>query len=219
MDQTEKKTQILLGVFVSTMVLVNIIGTKITTIFGFRVSFGIFLFPILFLVTDIVGEVHGRKRAQFFVRLSSAILVFMFLMVLLSIKMAPNPTWDLQPEYAAVLGSSLRMTLASVLSFFISQSFDVAAFDFWRTRTGGKHLWLRNNLSTMSSQFIDTTIFMFLAFYQISPKFTVPVIFSMIIPYWLFKVAFAFLDTPLCYLGVRWLQNKPLKSEPVRQRT
>ena len=217
MDQTEKKTQILLGVFVSTMVLVNIIGTKITTLFGMRVSFGIFLFPVLFLVTDIVGEVHGRKRAQFFVRLSSGILVFMFLMVLLSIRMAPNPTWDLQPQYAAVFGSSLRMTLASVLSFFISQTFDVAAFDFWKNRTKGKHLWLRNNLSTMTSQFVDTTIFMFLAFYQMTPKFTVPVIFSMIIPYWLFKVAFALLDTPLCYLGVRWLQNKPLRSQPLAQ--
>jgi uncharacterized integral membrane protein (TIGR00697 family) len=131
--------------------------------------------------------------------------------------MEPNPTWDLQPQYAAVFGSSLRMTLASVLSFFISQTFDVAAFDFWKNKTKGKHLWLRNNLSTMTSQFVDTTIFMFLAFYQMTPKFTVPVIFSMIIPYWLFKVAFALLDTPLCYLGVRWLQNKPLRSQPLAQ--
>jgi hypothetical protein len=58
---------------------------------------------------------------------------------------------------------------------------------------------------------------MFLAFYQMTPKFTVPVIFSMIIPYWLFKVGFALLDTPLCYLGVRWLQNKPLSSQPIVQ--
>jgi len=73
-------------------------------------------------------------------------------------------------------------------------------------------LWLRNNLSTIFSQLIDTTIFMFLAFYKIAPKFTVTFIISLIIPYWIFKVVFAIVDTPLCYLGVRWLKNE--KSEP-----
>lgn len=206
----ERKTEIMLALFVGSMVLVNTIGSKITTIAGIRVSVGIFFMPLLFLITDVIGEVHGRERARSFVRIASGMLVFMFIMILVSIKLPANPTWGLQEQFATIFGSSLRMTFASITSFIISQSVDVTAFDFWKKRTQGKHLWLRNNLSTMFSQFIDTTLFMFLAFYQISPKFTAGFIFSLIIPYWIFKIIFALIDTPLCYLGVRWLKNESL---------
>ena len=73
--------------------------------------------------------------------------------------------------------------------------------------TKGKYLWLRNNLSTVISQLIDTTLFMFIAFYMVTPQFTAPFIIELIIPYWLFKVGFAFIDTPLVYLGVKWLKS------------
>jgi hypothetical protein len=99
------------------------------------------------------------------------------------------------------------MTFASLVAFAVSQLHDVWTFDFIKKKTGGKHLWLRNNVSTMVSQLIDSTIFMFVAFYGISEKFTVPFIISLIIPYWFFKIIFALLDTPLCYLLVRWLKG------------
>lgn len=208
----ERKTEILLALFVGSMVLVNTVGSKITTLAGVRVSVGIFFMPLLFLITDIVGEVHGKERAKSFVRMSSAILVFMFLMIFLCIKLPANQTWGLQGEYALIFGSSLRMTFASVIAFIVSQSLDITAFDFWKKQTKGKHLWLRNNLSTMFSQLIDSTFFMFLAFYKISPKFTVPFILGLILPYWIFKVVFALLDTPLCYLGVKWLKSEKLET-------
>ncbi len=213
MNQIEYKSQILLALFVSSMVIVNTLGAKITTLFGFRVSVGIFFIPLLFLITDIIGEVHGKKRAQFFVRVSSGILIFMFMMILLCIKVPANPSWGLQFEYETIFGSSLRMIFASIVSFFISQTYDVFAFDFWKSKTKGKHLWLRNNLSTMTSQLIDTTIFMFIAFYHMTPKFSTEFIISLIIPYWLFKIAFALLDTPLCYLGVKWLRGDSLQEK------
>jgi uncharacterized integral membrane protein (TIGR00697 family) len=80
--------------------------------------------------------------------------------------------------------------------------------------TKSKHLWIRNNVSTVISQFFDTTIFMFIAFYHITPKYTTPFIFSLIFPYWAFKVLFAIIDTPLCYLGVYWVKkgNKEIAS-------
>ncbi|NQT60088.1 MAG: queuosine precursor transporter [Bacteroidetes bacterium] len=209
----ERKTDILLALFVGSMVLVNTIGSKITTLAGIRVSVGIFFMPLLFLITDIVGEVHGKERARYFVRVSSAVLVFMFVMIFVSIKLPANETWGLQGEYSLIFGSSLRITFASITSFIISQSIDVRAFDFWKKQTKGKHLWLRNNLSTIFSQFVDTTIFMFLAFYKIAPKFTVTFIISLIIPYWIFKVVFALFDTPLCYLGVKWLKNEKINPD------
>ena len=100
------------------------------------------------------------------------------------------------------------MMVASLIAFLISQTHDVWAFNLWKEKTGGKYLWLRNNASTIVSQFLDTTVFMFIAFYQFTPKFTVPFIFSLIIPYWLFKVLFAIIDTPFIYLGVWWLKKR-----------
>ena len=114
----------------------------------------------------------------------------------------------MQEQYSLVYGSSMRMTAASLVSFVISQKLDVFLFGLISKLTDGKKLWLRNNLANIISQLLDTTIFDFIAFWHISPKFNAQFIISMIIPYWLFKVVFALLDTPFCYLGVRWLGGK-----------
>jgi len=207
------KVDVLLALFVGSMIIVNTIGSKITTILGVRVSVGIMFMPLLFLITDMISEVYGRDLARRFVKISTGLLIFMFVMTFLSIQLPPDPTYEMQSEFALIFGGSLRMTFASIISFAVSQYLDVSIFAFWKKVTKGKHLWLRNNASTASSQFIDTTIFMFIAFYQMTPDYTVPFVFSLIIPYWLFKIAFAIIDTPLCYLGVRWLRNEPIQQK------
>ncbi|MBW2965625.1 queuosine precursor transporter, partial [Candidatus Woesearchaeota archaeon] len=125
-----------------------------------------------------------------------------------AIHLPANPTWGNQEAFASVFGSSLRMIIASVIAFAVSQFHDVWSFHFWKKKTHGRYLWLRNNLSTGVSQLIDTILFMFIAFYKINPKFTVPFIISLIIPYWLFKVGFALADTPLCYALVAWMKKE-----------
>lgn len=102
----------------------------------------------------------------------------------------------------------MRMSLASLISFGIGQYVDVVIFMTLKELTKNKMLWLRNNVGTITSQFIDTVIFMFIAFYKLTPTFTVSYLFSLIIPYWLFKVVFALIDTPFCYLGVKWLAKE-----------
>ncbi|MBU1202391.1 MAG: queuosine precursor transporter [Nanoarchaeota archaeon] len=201
------KTNLLLSLFVGCLILANILGTKITTLFGIRVSVGIFFVPVLFLVTDIIADVYGKKKAQEFVVMGLIVMVITLVMTFFAIILPPNPTWGNQAAFELIFGASLRMIIASIIAFMLSQFHDVWAFDFLKKKTKGKHLWLRNNLSTIVSQAIDTTIFMFIAFYHITPKFDVPFIISLIIPYWLFKVAFSILDTPLCYLGVKWLKK------------
>jgi len=198
----------LFALYITSMVLVNTIGSKIITLFGVRVSVGIFFMPVLFLVTDIVGEVKGQKHASLFVRMSILMLGLLFVMTGIAVKITPHPTWDLQEQYMQVFGMSMRMSLASLASFSVSQTIDIRIFMFFKRISGGKNLWIRNNVSTMTSQFVDTVIFMFIAFYHISPKFTVAYVFSLVIPYWIFKVIFALIDTPLCYLGVKCLSKK-----------
>jgi uncharacterized integral membrane protein (TIGR00697 family) len=89
----------------------------------------------------------------------------------------------------------------------ISQYHDIITFEFLKKKTNGKALWLRNNLSTMASQLIDTILFMFIAFYKIAPQFNFSFVLQLCIPYYLFKILFALIDTPFVYIGVKWLKT------------
>ncbi|NQV09198.1 queuosine precursor transporter [Candidatus Woesearchaeota archaeon] len=202
------KTNLLLGLFVAALIAANLIGTKITNIWFVEFSVGIFAFPITFLITDIIEEVHGKKKTKEFIYIGFFALVFVLLITALSVSLPFAERSFVQSEYTKVFGTTLRIFVASIIAFLISQLHDVWAFNFWKKKTKGKFLWLRNNLSTVASQFIDTTIFMFIAFYAVSPKFTVEYIFALIIPYWILKIIIALFDTPLVYLGVWWLKKK-----------
>ncbi|MFH1053273.1 MAG: queuosine precursor transporter [Candidatus Woesearchaeota archaeon] len=208
MKTLELKTDLLLGLFVGSLILANVLGTKITTLFGVRVSVGIFFIPVLFLVTDIICAVHGKKKAKAFVYIALFVMIITLVMTYLSIILPPNATWGNQESFAIIFNSSLRISFASIIAFIFSQFHDVWAFHYWKKLTKGKYLWLRNNASTIVSQLIDTTIFMFIAFYNINPGFDAGFIISLIIPYWLLKIGFALADTPFVYLGTMWLRKE-----------
>ena len=203
----EDKTHILLGVFVTGVVLANLLGAKIVDFGFFVASVGIFMYPVTFLATDIVAEVYGRKKAMTFVMVGLMANVIMFLMVAAAVVLPPAPRYPSNEAFLEVFNPSLRIIAASITAFFIGQLHDVRAFEFWKAKTRGRYLWLRNNASTIVSQFIDSTIFMFLAFYKMTPEYTVAFVFALIIPWWLLKVTIALADTPLVYLGVRWLRK------------
>lgn len=204
-----RKRDFLFALFIASMVIVNVLGTKITTIFGVRVSVGIFHAPF---VPDYRYRGRGvwQEGSDAFVNYGTLMLVFLFLMMNLCIAVQPNESWHLQAEYKTIFGSSLRMTLASLISFIVAQHLDVFLFDFWKKVTKGKHLWIRNNVSTITSQLLDTILFDFIAFWHINEMYTARFLFTLILPYWLFKVVFALLDTPFCYWGVRWLSDGKL---------
>jgi hypothetical protein len=205
----EKKTGILLTIFTTALILGNLLGSKVTTIFGISASVGIFAYPLTFLITDIVEEVRGKKVTKQFVKAGLVALVVSFLFVLLGIAMPPAGYYEHNEAYSTVFSNSARVIIASFVAFFLSQTHDIWAFSFWKKKTRGKFLWLRNNASTIVSQLIDSSVFMFIAFFMMTPLFTTEKIIAMIIPYWLLKVGFALIDTPLVYLGVRWLKQSP----------
>jgi len=208
----EDKLYLLLGLFIAAIIVANIMGAKITTLFGISMSVAIFIFPITFLITDIVEEVHGKEKTKIFVLTAFIALVIVLLFQLLAVWLPPAERFGSNPEYVTIFSLSIRMTIASIIAFLISQTHDIWAFNFWKQKTKGKYLWLRNNLSTFVSTFLDTTIFMFLAFFHMTPKFTAAYVFALIIPYWLLKVFMAAADTPFCYLGVWWLKGKKPKN-------
>lgn len=202
------KLHLLLGLFVGLLVGMNLLGGKIIFLFGVSASVGIFMVPLTFLITDIVEEVHGKKVTQQFIITGVITIIIMFLYTALFIVLEPHERYSFNEEYKTIFGASLRIMIASVIAFILAQTHDVWAFAWWKKKTLGKMLWLRNNLSTIVSQFIDTSVFMFIAFYQLTPKFTLIFIINLIIPYYLFKILFAVLDTPLVYLGVSWLKKE-----------
>ncbi|MBU1975816.1 MAG: queuosine precursor transporter [Nanoarchaeota archaeon] len=208
----EKKTNILLAIFVAALLLGNLLGSKITIIFGVVTSVGIFAYPLTFLCTDIIEEVRGREITKIFIKAGFVALILSIFLTWVGLIMPPASFYTNNEAYASVFKSSIRIMIASLFAFVIAQYHDIFAFNFWKQKTKGRFLWLRNNLSTIVSQFIDTTIFMFIAFFLMTPEFTVARIFSMIIPYWILKVGFAFVDTPFVYLGVKWFRSNTRKS-------
>ena len=199
------RLHILFGVFIGLLIGMNLLGNKITTLFGISVSVGIFMVPLTFLITDIVEEVYGKEVVKHFIVSGVLAIIMVFLFTGFFIWLEPNARFPYNEEYKIIFRSSMRIMIASVVAFALAQFHDIWAFAYWKKRTHGKALWLRNNLSTWASQAIDTFVFMMIAFYHVTDKFTFAFIIQLAIPYYLFKIAFAILDTPLVYAGVAWL--------------
>ena len=208
------KLTIISSIFIAGLLAANLLGSKITTLFGVAVSVGIFAYPLTFMMTDAVAEVYGKKKAKQLVWAALIAQVLVLILTLVAVNLPAASRYTFNEQYVTVFSGSIRMMIASLIAFIISQTHDIWAFEFWKEKFGGRWLWLRNNASTMVSQAIDTLLFMFIAFYGISDKFTVGFILHLCLSYWLFKMAFAVLDTPLVYLLVNWLR-KPGKEDEV----
>ena len=201
------------ALFVGSIVASNLMGTKIIPFFSigsfeFAGSVGIFLLPLSFLATDIMAEIWGPKAARSLIAATIVILLIIMTVTGIATILPPADRFAQSNEaYNTIFRSSLRITFASIVAFTLSQTHDVWAFDLWKRVTNGKHLWLRNNLSTIVSQFIDTSVFMLIAFWGISEHFTLSYVMgSMLPPYWALKALMALLDTPFAYLGVKLIR-------------
>jgi len=208
------KLTIISAIFIAGLLAANLLGSKVTVLFGVAVSVGIFAYPLTFMMTDAVAEVYGKKKAKQLVWAALIAQVLVLILTWVAIKLPAADRYTLNEQYVTVFSGSIRMIIASLIAFAVSQTYDIYAFEFFKRKTKGKMLWLRNNLSTMTSQAIDTLLFMFIAFYGISDKFTVSFILQLCLSCWLFKIAFAILDTPFVYLLVSWLR-KPGKDDEV----
>jgi len=199
--RAEDKLILLSGLFIVGIVIANIASTKIMAIGPWTVDAGTLVFPLTFLMTDTISEVWG-KRTAYTVVLTGFICAATATLILTLARLAPPaPFWQAQAAFELIFGGVPRLVAASLLTYLVSQSHDVWAFHFWKERTKGKHLWLRNNASTMVSQAIDTLLFTLLAF---GGTVTGRELLLMMASVYVFKVVFALLDTPFCYLLVRW---------------
>lgn len=167
--------------------------------FTFEISVGIIPYPVTFLITDLISEIYGRRRANRVVAAGLVATVFVFLIVLLS-NAAPATPWSPvgDTEFEHVFGLTGVAVTASMVAYLLAQFIDIRIFHFWKNLTKGKHLWLRNNFSTMASQLVDTSAVLGLlcAFGAIEWE----LFGALLLNGFLFKVVVAAVDTPLFYL-------------------
>ena len=209
---------VLATTFAALLLLTNIIGAKLFLIAGYTMTAGLITYPLTFLITDVTSEVYGPKRARIIVLIGFAMSLLMLLIVQLSIALPPAPGWssNLVPAFAngtamqsvwlATFGIGWWLVTGSMLAYMLAQLCDVTLFHWIKKLTNGKYLWLRNNGSTAISQLVDTfTVNSFLFYGAFGWSFIEGIKVMAII--YLFKIAIAIIDTPLCYLCVRQLKK------------
>lgn len=203
MRKTEKNLSLLNCLFVVSLIVANVVASKIVSFWGLVVPAAIVAYPVTFLITDVIGEIWGKEEANRTVKIGFVCQLFSLLLIGLAILLPVASFADNQTEFTAILGQSFRCVLASLIAYICSQSWDVFVFHKLKDKTGNSKKWLRNNLSTMTSQIIDTAIFITIAFWG-----SVPNIFTMIFSQYLVKLVYALLDTPFFYILTRKRKEK-----------
>lgn len=193
-----------MAVFVTLVVLTNTVGVKLFTVGDMTLPVSIVWYPLTFLVTDIVSEVYGARRARFLVIMGFSMSVLLLVFSLIGIGLPVASVYPLQQDYENIFGPVWRLLFASMAAYLLAQLVDVQLFHFWKRLTQGRHLWLRNNGSTMISQLVDSLTVNLIFLYRNPTVFTGTLgdLMGIVLAVYLVKVAIAALDTPLCYLGV-----------------
>jgi len=197
---------ILAGLFIASLVVSNLIFQKFFScdffgIYTFEISVGILPYPITFLITDIISEIYGKKKANQVV--TTGIFASLFsLLIIYTADAVPATEWSPIDNalFTKVFGATTIAVFASMVAYLLAQYIDIQLFHFWKRLTKGKHLWLRNNFSTFLSQFVDTfsVLFLLCSFNKIEWD----LFGSLLLSGFLFKVIIAALDTPLLYASV-----------------
>jgi uncharacterized integral membrane protein (TIGR00697 family) len=182
------------------IILCNIQVLKIINMFGLTTTLGNILYGSIFLATDILSEVYGKKEARKGVWVGFYALFFTTVIMQLALRFKPAPDDFIDPALQQIFNFLPRVALASMIAYAISQLHDVWFYHLIGEKTKRRHLWLRNNLSTMVSQFIDTIIFCSIAFWGVFPT---TIFIEIAITTYLFKLAVAVIDTPFIYLAKR----------------
>ena len=217
---------ILAGIFISSMTMLNILGTSrfidlSFNIFGFNfpliVAIGVLPYPITFLCTDLISEIFGKKRATIIVWTGLVVNLWLGLILWLG-GIAPEFTTssesiDTNNAFLTIRHLALGTITASMVAYFLAQYIDVSVFHNIKNLTKGKYLWIRNNGSTMISQLVDTSAVILITHFL---TYSIPLpkdkselmgLMTLIFYAYLFKFFAALIDTPIFYMAVKFLKK------------
>lgn len=193
---------------VLSLLLANLQGPKLTEVLGLQTSVGVILYSGIYFATDLLSERYGKREANRAVMIGFAVSLIIILMISLSLKFAPSTQVEtadfahtIHQAMATLFDFTPRFVLGSMLAYLISQRFDVWIFHVIKQKTEGRHLWLRNNISTMLSQLIDTSIYGLVVWWGIVDLTTA---IQLAMAKYVFKVMIAIIDTPFIYAARNW---------------
>jgi hypothetical protein len=225
----EKSTRlfyILGSFFIANALLAEFIGIKIFSlektfnfspanlnIFGFDLSFnltaGVLLWPVVFIMTDIINEYFGRRGVRFISFTAAVLITYAFLMVYFTMRLTPADFWiqretangivNMDLAFNTIFGQGLWIIVGSITAFLIGQLVDVTVFHFVKQKTGNSKIWLRATGSTLVSQFIDSFVVLFIAFY-LGAGWDLKLVLAIGIVNYMYKFLVAIILTPLLYL-------------------
>lgn len=211
-----RRFDFIVGLYVFGVITAELLGSKtfpLATLGSLHLtaSVAIFVLPLLYSLTDIVVEVHGRQRARSLVYTGIVLVALLMVFAALATALPPSArSAATETSYDTIFHASIRISAASLVAFAVAELLDIAIFARLRQRLHKKALWFRNNASNFVSFFVDSAIFLSLAFYSFDKSFTSNTSFliGLILPYWLLKCALSVLETPLVYAGVAWLRRE-----------
>lgn len=210
-----RRSDIIVALYVFLVVVSEVFGAKTFTLFNIgsfslSASVAIFVLPFVYSISDIMLEVHGRERARGLVLIGTGTIALLMLYALLATSLPPSTRFAPQEAaYDQIFQFSIRMSIASLVAFVVAEMLDIAIFSKIRDRMKKKALWLRNNVSNFVAFFVDSAIFLTLAFYAFDkgPVENFSFILGLLIPYWLLKCLMSIIETPFVYAGVKWLKR------------
>lgn len=210
-----QKFDFLVSLYIFCIAAAELMGAKtfpLANLFGYQLnaSVAIFLLPLIFTINDVITEVYGKERTKSVIRSGLLIIFFILIFSLIATNLPPSLRFKTSEQaYDTIFGLSARIAAASSIAFTLAEFMDVFIFSKIREKLGKKALWFRNNASNFISQFVDTSVFMFLAFYSFGKGFgdNFSFLVSLVLPYWLFKCFMSVIETPFVYLGVKWLRK------------
>ena len=207
----------LAALFITSLVVSNLIFQKFfywqpfeATVFGiplFELSVGILPYPITFLITDLISEIFGQKKANQVVVAGIFASFFSIGILLLADFVPAIQSSPIDNEtFSQVFSLSPLAVLASMIAYLFAQFIDIKIYHYWKKVTQGKHLWLRNNFSTFASQFLDTfTVILLLCLFGVLPW---DLFLGLVVSGFIFKVLVAAIDTPFLYLSVYLIRKR-----------
>ncbi len=205
MQKSYKYLTLITVSFVSVLLISNIASTKIVDLKWFVFDAGTLLFPLSYIFGDILTEVYGYKQSRKVVWMGFAMALLMSLVFIIVGKLPPAADWGNQAAYDTILGLTPRIVIASLIAFFVGEFSNSYILAKLKILTQGKWLWMRTIGSTIVGQFLDTTLFVVIAFYGILPT---ELLIAIIISNYIFKTGLEIVFTPVTYAVVNFLKKK-----------
>ena len=198
----------LYATIIISLLLANLQGPKLTEIFGLQTSMGVILYSSIYFATDLLSERYGKLEATRAVMIGFTVSVIIIVMISISLIYLPakdpetaSLALSMHEATATLFNFTPRFVLGSLLAYLLSQRFDVWIFHVIKEKTNGRHLWLRNNISTILSQGIDTMIYGVVVWWGVVEFNTA---MQLALAKYFFKILIALLDTPFIYLARGW---------------